>query len=432
MGNPVFKELFVIVTLNKKLSQIVACGLLITSLGALPAAGGVRAYQVPSVIKKLTEKYGGPSLSERSNSSAPVVITQADPLGHLVALQRQHWSQAWVTSTFYDYRTTSIYRRNAGLHLGYDIALPFGCAVSAGWDGVVTNIIPWTDTQWGVTVTDASGISVTYGHVSPTVSVGQRVKAGQVVARIASDHVDVKMRDVNGQYIAFGEGSKANSMSTIAAAAPVVDRKALLTAWLVAKTAADQSDEELFLKENASQKHLIERRSAERKVSVLEGTLKELALPANQALVSRKKMEELKAELADARTSLKKVKSQDKVSTADLKKQAQTNKENLKAFESWAKSEGLSWRDVELLVASTVTSDSKLSENVQKVKKETTSADGLSLQELQTKRDDGRKQLGRLEELFAAGGMSQQEITDERLRQELLEEEFALKKSRRN
>jgi hypothetical protein len=386
----------------------------------------VRAYQVPAVIKKLTEKYGGPALSERS---ATPVVTQTDPLGHLVALQRQHWSQAWVTSTFYDYRSVSVYRRNPGLHLGYDIALPYGCAVSAGWDGVVTDIIPWTDTQYGVTITDSSGVSVTYGHVSPLVSIGQQVRAGSVIARIASDHVDVKMRDGAGQYVPFGEGSAANSMA-VAAAVPVVDRKALLTAWLVAKTAADQADEELFMKENASQKLLIERRSAERKVSVLAGTLKELTLPENSALVSRKKLEELKAELANAQTTLKKVKSQSKQSTAHLKSQAQMNRANLKAFESWAKSEGLTWRDVEGLVSSTITSDSGLSKNVQKAKKETTAALGLTLSELESRRNQGRQQLAQLEELFAAGGMSLQEITDERLRQELLEEEYALKKSR--
>lgn len=394
---------------------------------ALPTtAEAVKSYQVPAVIKTLTQKYGGPSLSERS---ATPVVQQADPLGHLVALQRQHFPQAWVSGTFYDYRTVSRYRRNPGLHLGYDIAMPYGCAVSAGWDGVVTDIIPWTNTEYGVTVTDASGISVTYGHITPMVSVGQRVKAGGIVARIASDHVDVKMRDAAGQYVPFGEGSKANSMS-VATAAPVVDRKALLTAWLVAKTAADQADEELFMKENAHQKFVIEKRSAERKVAVLESTLKELSKKENSALVSRKKMEELRAELSAARTTLKKVQAENKTSTAALKKQAQVNRSNLKAFESWAKSEGLSWKDVENLVAATVSKDAKLTEDVQKVKKEKGDSLNLTLAQLEKKRNEGRAQLARLEELYAAGGMSQQEITDERLRQELLEEEYQIRKSR--
>lgn len=394
---------------------------------ALPTtAEAVKSYQVPAVIKTLTQKYGGPSLSERS---ATPVVQQADPLGHLVALQRQHFPQAWVSGTFYDYRTVSRYRRNPGLHLGYDIAMPYGCAVSAGWDGVVTDIIPWTNTEYGVTVTDATGISVTYGHITPMVSVGQRVKAGGIVARIASDHVDVKMRDAAGQYVPFGEGSKANSMS-VATAVPVVDRKALLTAWLVAKTAADQADEELFMKENAHQKFVIEKRSAERKVAVLESTLKELSKKENSALVSRKKMEELRAELSAARTTLKKVQAENKTSTAALKKQAQVNRSNLKAFESWAKSEGLSWKDVENLVAATVSKDAKLTEDVQKVKKEKGDSLNLTLAQLEKKRNEGRAQLARLEELYAAGGMSQQEITDERLRQELLEEEYQIRKSR--
>lgn len=399
---------------------------LVGLLASPTTAEAIKSYQVPAVIKTLTQKYGGPSLSERS---ATPVVQQADPLGHLVALQRQHFPQAWVSSTFYDYRTVSRYRRNPGLHLGYDIAMPFGCAVSAGWDGVVTDIIPWTNTEYGVTVTDASGISVTYGHITPLVSVGQRVKAGSVVARIASDHVDVKMRDASGQYVPFGEGSKANSMS-LATTPPVVDRKALLTAWLVAKTAADQADEELFMKENAHQKFVIEKRSAERKVTVLESTLKELSKKENSALVSRKKMEELRAELSAARATLKKVQAENKTSTADLKKQAQVNRSNLKAFESWAKSEGLSWKDVENLVASTVSRDAKLSEDVQKVKREKGDSLNLTLAQLEKKRNEGRAQLARLEELHASGGMSQQEITDERLRQELLEEEYQLRKRR--
>lgn len=403
-------------------------GLLLSCAVTLPvAAQAVRAYQVPAVIKTLTEKYGGPSLSERNSSNT--VVTQADPLGHLLALQRQHWPQAWVSSTFYDYRTLSRYRRQAGLHLGYDIALPYGCAVSAGWDGVVTDIIPWTDTEYGITVTDPSGLAITYGHVTPLVSVGSRVKAGSIIARIASDHVDVKMRDRSGQYIPFGEGSKANT-TAVAAAAPVVDRKALLTAWLVAKTATDHAEEELFLKENASQKLLLEKRSAERKVSVLENTVKELSLPQNSTLVSRKKLEELKSELAAAKKTLANVKTQDNVTTAQLKSQAQTQRSNLKAFESWAKSEGLTWKDVEALVATTVSHDSKLSQNVVEVKKESTAASTLSLAELEAKRNEGRRQLARLEELFAAGGVSLQEITDRRLHQELLEEEYALQKNR--
>lgn len=417
---------------HKKLSLLLGSGLLLTALTTVPVtAQAVRSYQVPAVIQKLTEKYGGSSLSERNllERSTNSVVTQADPLGHLLALQRQHWGPAWVSSTFYDYRTVSRYRRNPGLHLGYDIALPFGCAVSAGWDGVVTDIVPWTNTEYGITIADPSGLSITYGHVTPLVSVGQRIKAGSVIARIASDHVDVKMRDASGQYVPFGEGSKANT-TAVASVAPVVDRKALLTAWLVAKAAADQSEEELFLKENASQKLLIERRAAERKVSVLESTVKELSLPENSTLVSRKKLEELKAELAGAKTTLGKVKSQDSVSTAQLKKQAETNRTNLKAFESWAKSEGLTWKDVEALVATTVNHDTKLTQSVQQVKKEAASATSLSLAELESKRNVGRRQLARLEELFEAGGMSLQEITDQRLRQELLEEEYALKKSR--
>lgn len=398
--------------------------LLLSGLIASPVlAEAVKSYQVPAVIKTLTSKYGSTVVPQGPSTSA---LQQPDPLGHLLALQRQHWSGAWVTSTFYDYRSVSRYRRQPGLHLGYDIALPFGCAVSAGWDGVVTDIIPWTDTEYGVTVTDASGLAVTYGHVTPLVSIGQPVRAGAVIARVASDHVDVKMRDAAGQYLAFGEGSKANS--AVLASAPVVDRKALLTGWLVAKTTADQAAEELFLKEHAAQKVQLEKRSAERKVSLLQATLAELSRTENSALVSRKRLEELRAELRQAQNTLQTVQSRSQTSAQQLRRQAEASRAQLQAFEAWAKSEGLTWKDVENLVARTVASDSSLNQRVVQAKQQGAAVASLTLAQLQQRRDEGRRQLAKLEELYAMGGMSFQEIADQRLRQELLEEEYALRK----
>lgn len=388
---------------------------------------GVKSYQLPAVIQSLTERYGGSKLSQKAAMSS--VVTQKDPLAHLVAWQRTHYPQAWVASTFYDYRTTSRYRRHAGLHLGYDIAMPYGTAVSAAWAGKVTDIIPWSATEYGVSITDSLGNTVTYGHIRPTVQIGQSIKEGDIIARIEYDHVDVKMRDASGQYVAFGENSKANSTPALASSTPVVDRKALLTAWLAAKTAADTAQEELFLKINASRKLEIEKRSAQRKVQVLESTLKELSLPENTNLVSRKKLEELKSELSSARKDITRLKAENKTSQTELERRVKQRQADLKAFETWAKSEGLDWKDVENLVAQTIAKDANLTETVIEAKTKRSLQDGLTLHELETRRDEGRRQLAKLEELFAAGGMSLREITDERLRQELLEEEFALKKA---
>ena len=206
--------------------------------------------------------------------------------------------------------------------------------------------MPWGGAEYGVTVVDAAGVAVTYGHVTPLVAVGQRIKSGAIIARIAADHVDVKMRDASGQYVPFGEGSSANS--TVVSTTPaIVDRKALLTAWLVAKTSADQAEEELFLRENAAQKYLIEERSAQRTVTVLEGTLKELALPENKGLVARKKLEEFKAELAEAKTTLARLKIRTRTrplnSSAKLNYIAPISKRS-KIGQKAKDSDGVTWR----------------------------------------------------------------------------------------
>ena len=135
--------------------------------------------------------------------------TSAQPvtLDHLLAVEKQCWSPAWVSSGFYDWRTVSRYRRQAGLHLGYDIAMPYGYPVAAAWSGTVVAVTPWTSSEFGVTVLSSQGWEVTYGHISPTVKVGTPVACGTVIGTIASDHVDVKMRDHTGAYVPFSKNA---------------------------------------------------------------------------------------------------------------------------------------------------------------------------------------------------------------------------------
>ncbi len=132
-------------------------------------------------------------------------VAQPVTLEHLLAVEKGCWSPAWVTSGFYDWRTVSRYRRRAGLHLGYDIAMPYGSPVAAAWPGRVVAVTPWTSSEYGVTVLSPQGWEVTYGHISPNVRVGSQVACGTVIGTIASDHVDVKMRDHTGAYVPFSE-----------------------------------------------------------------------------------------------------------------------------------------------------------------------------------------------------------------------------------
>ena len=117
---------------------------------------------------------------------------------------RAMYPEAEVTGRFNDWRSVSMYRSHAGLHLGYDIALNAGRAVPAGWPGRVNRIIPWTSTEYGVEVQLTNGYYVTYGHITPAVSEGQGVSPGMTVGRVCRDHVDIKVRNASGGYFDFG------------------------------------------------------------------------------------------------------------------------------------------------------------------------------------------------------------------------------------
>lgn len=371
------------------------------------------------VVRHLTELYGTATLP-----SNLLVSQQKDPLGHLLGLQQKNWPAAWISSTFYDYRTTSKYRRQAGLHLGYDIALPFGARVSTGWPGRVVAIVPWTDTEYGVTVASADGTEVTYGHITPTVSVGQHLLTGQTVGTIASDHVDVKMRDGKGRYIPFGEGSQG-----VIAYRPQgqVSRNQILTAWLVAKSTAQQADDDLYLAKNATQKWQLEKRAARRRIASLEQTLGQLTQPEFETLISRRRLEQLRQEKRQAEQLLKDIDQRDNSTPAELARRRDASLANLSMMESWAHSEGLSWSDVEALIKKSMKGRPEpSSEDNGSDKSQAT----LTLAQLKEQRNEGQRRLKLLEELYRSGGLSRQEIEDRRLQQQLLEEEYKLRAKR--
>jgi hypothetical protein len=120
-----------------------------------------------------------------------------------LAVERRLVPRAVVTSGFHDWRSPSRYRSQAGLHNGYDIALPPGSRVATGWTGQVTAVTPWTDDQWGITVLSADGYLTTYGHLRPAVRVGDALCVGDPVGITVIDHVDIKMRGPDGFFVDF-------------------------------------------------------------------------------------------------------------------------------------------------------------------------------------------------------------------------------------
>lgn len=135
--------------------------------------------------------------------TAPVVTAET-LLDQLLAMQRRSYSQAVITSGFWEPRGVSRYRSQPGVHWGYDIAMPAGASALAAWPGKVRAIIPWAEGEWGVAVDHPDGTTATYGHLVPCVRPGDPLVPGQALGTIAVDHLDVKMRDPLGLPLDFG------------------------------------------------------------------------------------------------------------------------------------------------------------------------------------------------------------------------------------
>jgi len=141
----------------------------------------------------------------RSAPVTKVTITSISPLTDYLNLLRKYFPLAEVTGRFQDWRTTSKYRRRAGLHNGYDIYLEKGTKIPVLWAGTVTDVINWYGEEYGVTVASPGGLYLTYGHVSPRVEPGQKVSRGDIIALCWSDHVDLKLRDSAGNFVDFAK-----------------------------------------------------------------------------------------------------------------------------------------------------------------------------------------------------------------------------------
>ena len=137
-----------------------------------------------------------------------MALPSAADVSDLLRWQRVGDSGAYVSSGFHDWRTVSKYRRVAGLHAGYDIAMLPGAAVRTPWAGEVVAITPWYGREMGVTVRLENGWQATFGHIETGLVVGKVLRRGDVVGTVVVDHVDVKMRSADGQFIDFdGMGS---------------------------------------------------------------------------------------------------------------------------------------------------------------------------------------------------------------------------------
>ena len=172
------------------------------------------------------------------HSLPPAGAEPVRPLGlsEMMGIMKQACPSAVVSGRFHDWRAVSVYRRNPGLHNGYDIAMPAGTRVPAAWAGRVVAVVPWYGPQHGITV-QSGDITVTYGHLCPLVRAGDTVHAGQVLGTIAIDHVDVKMRTLAGTFVDFGD-------SPATACTPATPDQCL-AGWLRARLDAATLEDEI-------------------------------------------------------------------------------------------------------------------------------------------------------------------------------------------
>lgn len=399
------------------LKKVLALSLLM-SLGA--SAQPAHSRRIPVVEKTLGSRYKLPTPVARGP-----VVSSAKDLADLVSIEQRHFPGAVVTSGFFDWRTTSVYRSAAGLHLGYDIAMPYGSPFAAGWSGTVTAITPWYGEQHGITVVSRDGVSVTYGHVSPRVQVGQQVLPGDVLGTIALDHVDVKMRDVSGNYVDFGGNARVVPNPTWAGGfyTPEPSRESLMAAWLLAHNGYELAEEDLLREKLDGEKRRLELQALRKKVPALKESQKMMAQYVEQGLVSRVTAEENREELEKARVRLASMEKQIKNRPVRLKQlsreltQAATRK---KQAQSAAASRGISWKQVEGFVQSTIASDKALSKNVAAYKKNALSKNSKRVTQLEGELKRSNETLKTYEELFEMGGISKNELEDARSKNMIL------------
>ena len=375
--------------------------------------------QVPAVIDALRTRFGVTDLSTSEGSVADVT--------GLVALQRTLCPEAVLTSGFYDWRTVSRYRRNPGLHLGYDIAMPAGTPVRAGWPGTVVSVAPWTEGEWGLTVRSASGTEVTYGHIRPSLSVGDPVRVGTIVGSISIDHVDVKMRDLAGNYVDFGGQAPGSASATSFASFAADSREARMVTWLVARNSLETSEIELEGRRRERASATLERRRLESRRAELEQAVPLMARYVEEGLVARAEAEKTRSDLAATLQALARLKKRQKEAPdriAELENHVRAARNRLAAVERQARQHGITWAEVTGFVNSVVARDARLRDQVLDFKRDNQETRTRRVGELRQEVREGRQNLAELETLYEMGGLPRREIEAARQRQQILEAEL--------
>ena len=379
--------------------------------------------RAPAVTRSLQSRYKMPDSYVSPPGFAIPGVESAKGLADLVNIQRRLFPAACVSAGFYDFREVSRYRSHAGLHLGYDIAMPAGKPVACGWGGVVTSVVAWSGEEQGITVVSPDGARVTYGHLVSRVKVGQVVKPGEIVGVVVHDHVDVKMRDSAGNYRDFGAGQLGAgkiSLSPLYTAPswfnpdwikPEPTRESLLTSWLVALNSRDLAKEELDRLEHQAYLRKIEEAQVKRRYDSLRENQKLLKLSA-----SAPELKETQNELQ----RLAVVRGLDTQQLRLLGRQLKRSREELASAKKAAEEKGLTYSDVDSLVDQAVSSDRSLAQSVESFKRSTQSRNAQYVAELQNQLDVIEHDLYRLREMQKIGGVDRAQLETTREKRRLL------------
>lgn len=158
-------------------------------LGAVQKYAGLPPYPETQNyvrrIRSLTDTYSSPIISGSVGSwVAPVIGPMTSGFG-------QRWGR---------------------LHAGVDFGVPIGTPVRAASDGTVIAIGPVAGFGQWVKIAHGGGITTVYGHISSwTVTVGQAVRAGELIAKSGNDgestgphlHFEIRISSVPVDPVAF-------------------------------------------------------------------------------------------------------------------------------------------------------------------------------------------------------------------------------------
>ena len=338
-----------------------------------------------------------------------------------------------VSATFYEWRAVSRYRRQAGLHLGYDVAMPAGSPAVAGWTGQVTRVTQWYGQEFGITVVSPSGFEVTYGHLSPRVRVGDVLNPGDTVGVVVVDHVDIKMRGPNGLYFDFGHSTPPAAgvpglppgmgLGYWGAQPTPFTREEGLRLYLTSVWTARLGREEVLqargVEAEARQKYEGERR----RVVKTRGELPRLRAFLQEGLIARVELEQAEARVANASVGLASLEHQWRAAQRDVKdleaRVAASNRQ-AEAARKLLSRMGVGPSQMERALALSLQKPGSEAARLRKMKAEAASRQQRLGKERKAKLGKARQDLDRLQALFEQGAVSRVERDKARQRYESL------------